>query len=367
VAAVNSLTSVIHGGRAGDAATRDELILNKLMPTNQSLGTPVSVGSTHGAGCFHLRPGPQVFQRKIVALLLEGWDLVLKRSVQPAAWMARLQRLSRWLCGMRTRYRKSGSFIWPYLEGGIGFPVVLLHGYGADKDRFGSLVPFLRGRHRVIIPDIPGFGEHLPDWSLSYGIDDQVERLDGFVRAIGLHRFHLMGLSLGGYLAGVYAAHFPKRVCTLALMDSAGFTSPVPSDAQRLFESTGQNIFFYTNEREVQALIDFLLFHPIKLPMALQSYWTRQGLARQAWRARLFDDFLAGGIDKLDRLAPSIQAPTLVIWGADDRICHVSAVDRILSLIPNCRAYIIHGCGHIPMVEYPVLFRRLYLNFLRGS
>jgi abhydrolase domain-containing protein 6 len=267
---------------------------------------------------------------------------------------------------MRTHYRKSGDFIWPYLEGGIGSPVVLLHGYGADKDRFGSLVPFLRGRHRVIIPDIPGFGEHLPDWSLSYGIDDQVERLDRFLRAIGLHRFHLMGLSLGGYLAGVYAARFPRRVCTLALMDSAGFTSPVPSDARRLFESMGRNIFLYTNEREMQALIDFLLFHPIKLPIALQSCWTRQGLTRQAWRAKLFDDFLAGGVDKLDRLAPAIQAPTLVIWGADDRICHVSTVDRILSLIQNCRAYIIHGCGHIPMVEYPVLFQRLYLNFLRG-
>lgn len=281
--------------------------------------------------------------------------------------MTWLQRLGRWLCGMRIHFLKAGDIIWPYLDGGKGFPVVLLHGYGADKDRFGSLVPFLRGCHRVIIPDIPGFGEHLPDGSLSYGIHDQVGRLDEFLRAMGLQRFHLMGLSLGGYLAGVYAARFPQQVCTLALMDSAGFASPVPSDARRLFESVGRNIFLYSNEREMQALIDFLLYRPIKLPMALRSYWTRQGLSRQAWRAKLFEDFMAGGIHDLDRLAPSIQAPTLVIWGADDRICHVSAVNRVLALIKNCRAYIIHGCGHIPMIEYPVLFRRLYLDFLRAS
>ena len=245
--------------------------------------------------------------------------------------------------------------------------MVLLHGFGADKDRFGSLVPFLRRRHQVIIPDIPGFGEHLPNWSVSYDIDDQVERLHGFFSAIGLQRFHMLGLSLGGYLAGVYAARFPLRVYTLALMDSAGFTTPIPSDAQRLYESEGRNIFLYSNGRELQALMDFLLYHPIELPIALRTFWTCQGLARQAWRAKLFDDLVAGGMDALDRLAPAIQVPTLVIWGAEDRICHVSAVDRILAKVKDCRAYIIHGCGHIPMLEYPALFRRLYLDFLRDA
>jgi pimeloyl-ACP methyl ester carboxylesterase len=311
-------------------------------------------------------PEPPVFQRRMAALLLEGLDLVLKRSARPEAFMTRLLHLSRWVCGMRTRYRKSGDFIWPYLDGGQGVPVLLLHGFGADKDRFGSLVPFLRKHRQVIIPDIPGFGEHLPNWSVSYDIDAQVARLHGFLAAIGLRRCHILGLSLGGYLAGVYAARFPQRVCTLALMDSAGFSTPVPSDAQRLYDSEGRNIFLYSNERELQALMDFLLYRPIKLPPALCAFWTSQGIARQAWRAKLFDDLAAGGMAALDHLAPAIHVPTLVIWGAEDRICHVSSVDRMLALIENCRACIIHGCGHIPMVEYPVLFRRLYLDFLRG-
>ena len=313
---------------------------------------------------MHLAPRPPFFQRRIVGLLLGGWDLVLRRSADPATWMTRLQCMGRRLCGMQTRYLKSGDFLWPYLDGGEGVPVVLLHGYGADKDRFGSLVPFIKRHHRVIIPDIPGFGEHTPDWSLSYGIHAQVERLDRFLRAVGLSRFHLMGLSLGGYLAGVYAASYSRRVATLALMDSAGFTSPVPSDAQRRFESEGRNIFLYSHERQVQDLMDFLFHRPIRLPAALLGYWTRQGVSLQAWRAKLFDDLMIGGMYELDGLAPRIQAPTLVIWGADDRICHVSAVSRILSLIKNCRAWIIHDCGHIPMIEYPALFRRLYLDFL---
>jgi abhydrolase domain-containing protein 6 len=325
------------------------------------------VFSSRGPKCIHLRPRPSIHQRRILLLLLGGFDFLLRRSARPGRLLIRLQHMSRWMSGMRTRRMKSGNIIWPYLDGGKGVPVVLLHGYGADKDRFGSLVPFLRKYHRVIIPDIPGFGDHPPDWSLSYGIDDQVERLHGFLGALGLHRFHILGLSLGGYMAGVYAARFPRQIRTLALMDSAGFRASVASDAQRLFESGGRNIFLYSNERELQDLMDFLLFHPIKLPMGLRRYWTRQGLSRKAWRTKLFDDFLSGGVDRLDQLAPSIQAPTLVVWGSDDRICHVSVVARILSLIENCRAYIIHGCGHIPMVEYPVLFRRLYQDFLRNS
>jgi abhydrolase domain-containing protein 6 len=334
-------------------------------PEDSVPGVQASVLPGPVPGCAHLTPRPPFFQRRIVRLLLAGLDFALKRSADPEALMIRMQHLSRRLCGLHTRHLKSGDFIWPYLDGGKGAPVVLLHGYGADKDRFGSLALFLSRRHRVIIPDIPGFGEHPPDWSHFYGVHAQVVRLDGFLRALGLQRFHLMGLSLGGYLAGVYAARFPRRVRTLALMDSAGFSSPVPSDAQRIFESGGRNIFLYSDEREMRVLLDFLLCHPIKLPKTLLSCWARQGLSRQAWRANLFEDLLAGGAYELDRLAPSIQAPTLVIWGADDRICHVSAVARIQSLIRNCRAYIIHGCGHIPMVEYPALFRRLYLDFLR--
>jgi abhydrolase domain-containing protein 6 len=313
-----------------------------------------------------LTPRPSVLQRRMVALLLKALDLVLKRSTQPEALMIRLLLLNRWLCGMRTHYRKSGDFIWPYLDGGREFPVVLLHGYGADKDRFASLVPFLKRHHRVVIPDIPGFGEHLPNWSVCYGIDAQVARLHGFLHAVGLQRFHLLGLSLGGYLAGLYAARFPEQVSTLALMDSAGFTSSVPSDAQRLYESVGRNIFLYSNELEIQTLMDFLFHRPLKLPMALRRYWTQLGISKQAWREKLFEDLMAGGIYALDHLAPSIMAPTLVVWGADDRIFHVSTVDRILALIKNCQAYIIHGCGHIPIIEYPVLFRRLYLDFLGG-
>ncbi len=300
-------------------------------------------------------------------LLLKGFGFMLDRSRDPEALAVRLLHAGRRLCGLQTRYQKSGALTWPYLRGGRGVPVVLLHGFGADKDRFGSLVPFLRRSFEMIIPDIPGFGDHAPDWSLSYDLEAQVTRFAEFIHGLGLQRFHLMGLSLGGYLAAYYAARYPGQVRTLALVDSAGFSSDIPSDAQRLFESRGRNIFLYAGEQELQELMDYLLYQPIKLPAAVRRYWTVQGLARRRWREKLFADLMAGGLHRMDTLAPAITAPTLVIWGADDRVCHVSTVDRILALIEDCRACVIHRCGHIPMIEYPQMFRRLYTAFITSN
>ena len=315
-------------------------------------------------GCAHLSPRPSAIQQALVRLYLKGMDFILTHWRKPEMVMARLVQLNRWLCGMQTRYQKAGQFVWPYLEGGKGVPVVLLHGYGADKDGFGSLIPFLRRSFRVIVPDLPGFGEHAQNWTARYDVDSQVDRLEDFVKALRLPRFHLLGLSLGGYVAARYTIRFPRRIRSLGLMDSAGFGSPVPSDAERLYQRDGRNIFLYTNERQMEELIQFLLHRTVKLPPSVRTYWTREKLEQYAWRNKLFEDLMAGGLNLLDGQAHLIKAPTLVIWGADDQICHVSAVDRIRSGVGNCRAYIIHGCGHIPMLEYPMLFRKIYLEFL---
>ena len=316
-------------------------------------------------GTINLPAKPSVAQRWMTTLMLSGLSLMIRRAVHPEAALARLTYYNRRICGLQTRYQKSGDFLWPYLTGGSGPTVVLLHGFGADKDRFISLVPFLARSYRVVIPDIPGFGDHRENWSLSYDVTTQVERLAIFFKDLGLDRFHLLGVSLGGYMAAFYAARFPEQVHSLALMDSAGFSSPVASDAERLFRSRGRNIFLYTNEAEMIELMDYLFYRPVRLPTAVSRYWTAQGVERLAWRRKLFDDLVAGGMDLLDRLASAILIPTLVIWGARDRICHVSAVDRAVSALPACRACILDRCGHIPMIEYPVLFRKLYLGFLQ--
>lgn len=320
---------------------------------------------SRSSDCLHLTPQPSAVQYWMVRLFMLGLNMLLKAARNPEHVFDVIINLNRLLCGMQLRHQRVGPKVWPYLEGGQGEPVVLLHGFGADKDRFGAMVLFLRRTHHVVIPDLPGFGESTPDWSAAYGIEDQVRRLENFLRAIGLGRVHLLGISLGGYAAAYYASQYPDRVKSLCLMDSAGFSAPVVSDAWAFFLNCNRNIFLCTSAHELQIQMDYLLHRPIKMPSAVKHHWARRGLALFAWRQKLFDDLLAGGIELMDDRACHIMAPTLVIWGAEDRICHVSTVDRIMGMIPHCRSIVIHGCGHIPIVEFPVLSRKLYMAFLR--
>lgn len=315
--------------------------------------------------CHSLKPNPPFFQRGAQRLALKGLDLMMRLAANRESVEHTFVSLSRRLSGLKIKHQKIGNIIWPYLEGGTGEHVVLLHGFGANKDRFGVLGPSLRRFFHVVIPDLPGFGDHLPDWSTDYGIDGQVRRFKRFIDAAGLGEFHLMGISLGGYIAGCYAARHPQRVKSLCLMDSAGFSSPVTSDALRLYHGRSRNIFLPSSGQQMQDMIDYLMHRPMLLPATLRRYWVQQVLDQLPWRQKLLADLLDNSLELMDGLAGDIKAPTLVVWGAEDRICHVSTVGNIMDLIDDCRAYIIHGCGHIPIVEFPGLVQKIYVDFLR--
>jgi pimeloyl-ACP methyl ester carboxylesterase len=328
-------------------------------------GAPVG-GNGSGALCRSIQLRASRLEWWSMRLALHLAEIVLACFRDPARAMAGAVAVMRRATRMHLRYVDAAGLRWPYLDGGCGDTIVLLHGYGADKDRFGSLTPYLRRRYRLVIPDLPGFGEHEALCHLDYGTAAQVKRLDAFVRGVGLKRFHLFGASLGGYIAALYAARFPGKVLSLGLMAPAGVTAPERSEAQQFFEQTGRNIFLYTSAEAVDALIDFLIHRPLVLPMRVKRYWAGFGRENLVWRQKIFDDLVAGGLNRLDDRAAEIQAPTLLLWGEDDRICHVSSVQVLLRLIPDCRAFVFQSCGHIPLVEYPGQCRALYGRFVES-
>lgn len=300
----------------------------------------------------------------MVPYFMSALDVMIGLSKDPDALITAGHRLNRLFCGVRLKRHRVGRRYWPYLEGGKGDVILLIHGFGADKDRFGIFLPMIRRGFRIVVPDIPGFGDQPQYWENCYDVGSQVRRIERFIESLGLEKFHLMGVSLGGYMAAYYAAHNAHRVKSLCLMDSAGFSSAVSSDALRLFQDEQRNIFMPRDGAQMQMLMDYLLHRPAVLPTHLRRYWLKRTLDLLPWRQKLFDDLLAGGIYLMDDLAGNIKVPTLVMWGAEDRICHVSTVETIMARIENCQACIIHGCGHIPIVEYPSLSARLYKDFL---
>ena len=127
----------------------------------------------------------------------------------------------RGLAGLSEKSIQVGQYTIVYLEGGRGESVLLLHGFGADKDNWNLFSQYVTKKYHVIAPDLPGFGESSKIWSDWYDIGAQVKRVHEFVKEIGLNKFHLAGNSMGGLIAGVYAAMYPDEILTLGLLDPA--------------------------------------------------------------------------------------------------------------------------------------------------
>ena len=96
--------------------------------------------------------------------------------------------------GLSTRTARVGKFDMPYLEGGKGEALMLIHGFAGDKDNFTRIARFLTPHHRVLIPDLPGFGEATRDIDANYFMSDQVGRLHAFLTQLGVKRVQMYGL-----------------------------------------------------------------------------------------------------------------------------------------------------------------------------
>lgn len=252
-----------------------------------------------------------------------------------------------------------------YLEGGRGTTVLLIHGYSADRNNWLRFARYLIPNHRVIIPDLAGFGESSRLQGSSYDIGSQVKRLDRFAETLKLTPFHLAGNSMGGQIAGVYAAVHPEKVLSLGLFAPAGVASPEKSELWKMLEK-GTNPLLISSAEDFDRMLRMVF---VKVPF--MPYPLRKAMTEQAIRNRPFNEKVAGDLRNrplsLEPFLPRIKAPTLILWGDRDNLLHVSGVSVLEKAIRNRRTVIMKDCGHIPMLERPRETADRYLAFLKET
>ena len=282
---------------------------------------------------------------------------------QPAAALEKkyLARRSdhRMVAGIRLHLRDTGPRDAP--------AVILLHGFGSSLHTWQPWAELLSINSRVIRYDLPGFGLTGPDPSGDYSDPRGVAILAALMDELGIARASLVGNSMGGKLAWIFAAEHPDRVERLVLIAPDGFASPG---------------FDYGKKARIPPAVRLL---PFVLPrMLLRSslapaYGDRRKLT-SGMVTRYRDLMLAPGnrramIARMQQVRledprlrlQAIKTPTLLLWGEKDAMIPPANAQDYLRSMPNATLVALPGLGHVPFEEAPALALAPVLSFLSGT
>ncbi len=247
-----------------------------------------------------------------------------------------------------------------YLEGGKGETLLLLHGFGADKDNFTRVAKFLTPHFHVIAPDLLGFGESSHPQDADYSPIAQARRLQVFANTLGITKFHLGGSSMGGHIAMTYASLYPGDVKSLWLLDPGGVWSAPESELQTVIRETGHNPLVSRNTADFAATFRFVMFDPPFIPRPILDVMAQERIRNFDLDQRIFRQLKDDTVEMKIRDMP---IPTLIVWGDHDRCLNVATAEILHKLLPKSQVIIMHNIGHLPMIEDPKQSAMDFLKF----
>lgn len=263
-------------------------------------------------------------------------------------------------------------------EAGEGPALVMLHGGGpgaSGVSNYAQNLPELARHFRVLLPDQPGFGgsyrpteQDLDARSITeITVDAVLQALD----ALGATTFHLLGNSLGGAAAIAIALAAPERVTRLVLMAPGGGWlpfGPTPTEGQkamfRYYNGDGPSV------KKMKDFIRVMVANPKQFGDDVAQ--ARYEASLDPSHIEFYHRYNAAfgnrhGMDPLWRDVHRIKAPTLLLWGRDDRTITLDGAQLMLKRIPDVQLHVFGRCGHWVQVERRAEFERLVRDFLKDA
>lgn len=273
-------------------------------------------------------------------------------------------RLEQRLSGLERKSIQVGDHQITYLEGGQGPAMVLLHGITADSGNWTRFARYFTGNYRVIIPDLPGFGDSSRIQTASYSIPAQSERLHDLVQALGVQQFHLAGNSMGGYIGAYYAAQHPQEVLSLGLFNAAGVDAPTQSQFMKDLY-VGKNQMLPQDRDDYKRVLKLVMQDPPYIPGFVFNSLADRALEHREFNRKVFAELQQQNLDLAPHL-PKITVPTLLLWGEHDRVIDVSSIVVFQQNLSSSKTTvsILPDVGHLPMLEQPAETAKRYAAFL---
>lgn len=250
-----------------------------------------------------------------------------------------------------------------------GPPLVLIHGSGPGVSGWanfsGNLATFA-STYRTFAIDLPGFGASDPIAGGPQALDDAVVR---FMDTLGIEHASLLGNSMGGGIASRVAAQHPARVDRLICIGGVGvgLLSASPPEGIKLLVDFVEEP---TKERLITWMRSMVYAEQTLTPELIELRWqqcssptTIETAQRMYSRRAISAVSMAALLTRLDHL-PAIEAPTLLLWGRDDRVTPLDMALAPMRLIPKCELHVFYDCGHWAMIERKDEFESVTMSFL---
>lgn len=251
---------------------------------------------------------------------------------------------------MALTIKEEGDF--KYIDEGQGQVLMLLHGLFGALSNWEDVVNHFSNKFRVVIPLLPIYDMPIKEAGLE-GLRMFVEK---FVETKNLSDLIIMGNSLGGHIGLLYTLHNKDKVSKLVLTGSSGLfentmggSYPRRGSYDYITEKVAYT--FYDPAVASKELIDEVFETTKSIPKCMRIV----AIAKSAQRNNLATDL------------PSIQVPTLLVWGLNDTITPPMVGHEFNRLIPNSQLKFIDKCCHAPMMEHPERFNALAEDFITNG
>ncbi len=276
-----------------------------------------------------------------------------------------------------SRFVQTKNYRIHYNEAGTGHPLILLHGGGPGAtgwSNYQNNIDALSQAYRVILPDIPGWGQS-DEFDLTERIaENQAEIIRDLMDALDIEKVALGGNSMGGAITYAFAGMFNDRMSHL-LTIGAGLMSGLPMTTMPAGPSSGIKTLIQTyrdpSPKNFRALCEVMLFDTSHITDALLKERSEAALANP----RHLQNFV-GRVDsgkmlpnhaeaaEVTRKLMTIKTPALIMHGRDDRVSPFEGSLRAVTVIPNSQLLLFNRCGHWAQVEHAGLFNKMVDAFL---
>ncbi|KWQ05694.1 MAG: alpha/beta hydrolase [Acinetobacter harbinensis] len=272
--------------------------------------------------------------------------------------------------GLRSKSIKIDDVNWSYSEGGSSDKpaVLLIHGLAGSRDNWNGVAHFLTPFYHVIIPDLPNTGDTQVADDFDLSIPNVTERLRRFVEALDVEdKLNIAGHSLGGSIATVYASQYPFDTQSLFLLNSAGIY-------KQAHTAYTKDPYFLKNlvvskPGDLEEVLTQVMQNPPQLPLYFKKAQEKMLIAQSSQTRKMIDQLITLNHiytpESFARLTRTIEAPTLILWGKQDKIINVEAASELQSLLKRAEPPIIlNNVGHVPILEAEQQVALHYLPFL---